>query len=122
MRTFETVAAQGEIKLRRLGDVPVQRNQPGYTALPPEDGKLIIGHSETGHHHVMEAEHVEAAVLDRAPEGMRILRLIVEQPTALEHLRSHDTHEPIMLAPGEYEVRIGREYDPYQQLARSVAD
>ena len=36
----------------------------------------------------------------------------VNRPTALEHLRSHDTHEPIMFGPGIYEVRRQREYTP----------
>lgn len=121
MRTFTTAAAQGEISIRRVGGVPKRVDIPkGFAPLAPERGKLIIGHSKTGHHHVMTAERVTAYV--RESEGMRILRLIVEQPTALEHLRPHDTHEPILFAPGEYELRIGREYDPYEQIARRQAD
>ena len=121
MKTFDRIAAQGEITLIRIGDatgVPTT----GYTPLAPENGKLVIGHSETGHHHVMEPRTAKAFVADKAPEGLRILRLIVEQPTVLEHLRGHDTHEPLMVPPGEYDVRIAREHDPYAQIARRVAD
>lgn len=121
MRTFQTTAAQGEISIRRLGDAPATVTKPdGFQPLQPDQGRLVIGHSETGHHHVMTAERVTAYV--RESEGMRILRLIVEQPTALEHLRPHDTHEPVLFAPGEYELRIGREYDPYEQIARRQTD
>ena len=122
MRSFSTTAAQGEITIRRIGDVKTKALPNGFKPLAPEGGKIIVGHSETGHHHVMAAQDVTACVMERESEGMRILRLIVEQPTALEHLRPHDTHEPIMLVPGEYEVRIGREYDPYEQIARRQAD
>ena len=121
MRYFKTIASQGEITIRRLGDVTA--NVPaGYSPLAPEGVHLIVGHSETGHHHVIDAARASVAVLDRPPPGMRILRAIIESPTPLVHLRDHDTHEPIMLEAGEYEIRIGREYDPYQEIARQQAD
>jgi len=119
MRTFKVAAAQGEITFRR---VPEGARAPGFSDLPAENGVIIVGHSETGHHHVMDARNVTAMVKDKAPEGMRILRLIVENPTPLVHQRGNDTHEPILFEPGTYEVRIGREYDPFEQIARRVAD
>jgi hypothetical protein len=60
--------------------------------------------------------------MDRPPEGMKILRAILANPTSLDHQRDHDTHESIELAPGEYEIRIAREYDHYAELARQSAD
>ena len=122
MKQFKLIAAQGEITIRRIGDVPDKIGMTGYTAMKSEDGKFVIGHSETGHHHVIGAQGASVDVLDRPPEGMRILRAILQNPTVLEHQRPHDTHEPIMLDPGEYEIRITREYDPYAELARLSAD
>lgn len=123
MKTFTKAAAQGEIHIRRIGDVPSDRGKApkGFHPLELENGKRIIGHSETGHHHILDGE-ADVFVMDRPPEGMRILRAIVESPTPLVHLREYDTHEPIMLQPGMYEFRIGREYDPYEELARQQAD
>lgn len=120
MKTFQKIAAQGEITIIRLGDVP-KKNLAG-TAMKAEHGKFIIGHSETGHHHVIDAKGASVSVLERAPEGMRILRAILENPAVLEHHRDHDTHEPIELPAGEYEFRIGREFDPYEEIARRQAD
>lgn len=117
MKSFNRIAAQGEITIRRIKNVP-----SGCTAMKPESGKFIVGHSETGHHHVIDATGASVSVLDRPPEGMRILYAILENPTALEHLRGHDTHEPIMLEPGAYEIRIAREFDHYAELARQSAD
>lgn len=121
MKTFKVVAAQGEITIIRVNG-PKARVDRGWTPLSAEDGRFVVGHSETGHHHVIDAAGASVAVLDNPPEGMRILRMILANPTSLDHLRGHDTHEPLLLEPGEYEVRIAREYDPYAELARQSAD
>lgn len=124
MLTFKTIAAQGEITIRRIGNIPANRSLPiGYTPMKPEAGNFIIGHSETGHHHVLSRlDGVDVAVMDKPPAGMKILRAILENPTSLNHLRGHDTHESIMLEPGAYEFRIAREFDHYAELARQSAD
>lgn len=111
------IAAQGEVHVFAL---PSDADMRGDT-FAPEAGRLIVGHSETGHHHVIPAG-AATAVLVRESEGMRVLRLIVSEPTEITHLREFDTHAPIALAPGNYEVRIAREYDPWAKLARRVAD
>jgi hypothetical protein len=117
MKSFIKIAAQGEITIIRGGGC--ESGKP----LPLERGKLIIGHSETGHDHVLEhSRGATVTVLDSAPDGMRILYAILKEPNALIHLREHDTHEPIALEPGEYQFRIAREYDPYAELARRSAD
>lgn len=124
MKAFKKVAAQGEITIHRIGPVPKKKPaMDGYTSMKPEHGKFIIGHSETGHHHVLSRlDGADVAVMDRPPEGMKILRAILANPTSLDHLRDHDTHESIQLEPGEYEFRIAREFDHYAELARQSAD
>lgn len=112
-------AAQGEVYLKRLNSLPVPR---GWTELKAECGRVVIGHSETGHHHVVPDGDVMVYEKPTESEGMRILRMIVKNTTKLEHLRDFDTHAPIPLDPGHYEVRIGRELDPYENLARRQAD
>lgn len=119
MRTFKAVAAQGEITIIRL---PNRRKAKG-NPLPTENGKLVIGHSETGHHHVLEhTRGASVTVLDNAPAGMRILRAILSEPNALIHERGFDTHDPIALDAGVYEFRIAREFDPFEELIRQSAD
>lgn len=117
MKTFKTSAAQGEISIRRVSAVP-----SGVTPLKPENGKFIIGHSETGHHHVMALDRKQAFEATNAPVGMRILYANLEAAGELVHERGNDTHETIGFEPGIYEFRLGREYDPYAELARAVAD
>jgi len=123
MISFVKNAAQGEIRVRRIGDLPKDRNLPeGFTVIAPENGKYIIGHSETGHHHVIDADGATVGVMEKPPAGMRILYAILENPLALEHLRPYDTHETLTNIPGVYEFRITREFDPYQEVARHQAD
>ncbi len=120
MKKFQTVAAQGEITIIRISDGG--RTSTG-SPLALENGKLIIGHSETGHHHVLERTRGAAVtVIDSAPDGMRILHAILAEPNKLIHERGYDTHEAIDLPPGEYEFRIAREFDHYAELARQSAD
>ena len=108
---------QGDLMIRRIDNLP-----SGVTQAAPDNDVHILAHSETGHHHVIESKGASVSVLDRQLEGMRVLRAILENPTSLEHLRDHDTHEPIVMEPGLYEFRIGREFDPYQEIARRQAD
>lgn len=119
MKTFENVAAQGEISIRRIGALP-----SGLVPRNPVNGQHIIGHSETGHHHTMAAGGVD--VLDRPDfsnsEGFARFYLTVAEPREMEHERPYDTHESLLLAPGNYEITINREYDPYAELARQTMD
>jgi hypothetical protein len=122
-KSFSKFAAQGELYFERIGDVPSSDALPsGYSARCIENGKMVIGHSETGHIHYMDAGAAVVGVLDRPPAGMEILHMILREPKELKHLRSFDTHEALVFEPGEYLVRIQREYDPYAELARRVAD
>jgi hypothetical protein len=110
MKTFQEVCAQGDVLIRRVSALP----DGVLRAVAEKGGRIVVTHSETGHDHVM--------VLDRAMDGPSVEMfesdnplvawLQVHRPTALEHLRPHDTHEPIMFEPGVYEVRRQREYTP----------
>jgi len=104
MRTFNTVCAQGDIYIKRIDALP-----PKAVKVAPEGGNVIVTHSETGHHHVMDADTV---TMYRLPDSIMDCLLVVDQPTTLRHLRAHDTHEPILFEPGTYHVRRQREYTP----------
>jgi hypothetical protein len=104
MKTFTTVCAQGDVYIRRIDKLP-----NGLVPHNPEKGRVIVAHSETGHHHTMLAEHVTAY---RSPDSLMDLFLKVKAPTALEHHREFDTHEPILFDTGYFHVRRQREYTP----------
>lgn len=117
MKILETLGAQGEVRVYRIDSIPANA-----TPMKKERGMWIIGHSETQHDHVLEAKRVQVFEAEKAPEGMRILYALLESPGELKHLRGHDTHAPHAFDPGIYMFRTDREYDPYAELARRVAD
>lgn len=104
MKTFDKVCAQGDILITRIDKLP-----EGVVPVKPEGKHLIVTHSETGHHHVMLAERTKGYSL---PDSIMDIFLAVEQGDTLEHLRPHDTHEPIAFGAGVYHVRRQREYVP----------
>ena len=109
--------AQGELYIRKVEALP-----DGCEPMKADDGRYIGGHSETGHHHVMDAAtcDVLTAPAARNPDGMAILYAIVKEPTEVKHLRSTDTHKSLNLDPGIYEIRPAREFSP--EGWRRVAD
>ena len=122
MKIVDKTAAQGEIYIRRIEDAP-RDFLKGGKPMKAENGRFIIGHSESGHHHTMAAGGVAVMEMPSPSEGVRLLRMIVENPDKeLVHERDYDTHETLGFPPGAYEIRLDREYDPYAQLARQVAD
>lgn len=115
---MEHYARQGEVLVLRIAD----SNLPNWPTLVKEGGHLIVGHSETGHHHVIERPEAVQIVAKPDTGAMTVLRMIVKEPTRLVHMRGHDTHKAVDLPPGAYEIRGQQEYDPYMELARRAAD
>jgi len=101
---FNKASAQGDVYLRRIDELP-----DNITKVDPVNGEYIVTHSETGHNHVMEAKNTEVFALNGSEF---FLFLKVNEPTALRHLRDHDTHDSIIVSPGIYQVRRQREYTP----------
>lgn len=120
MKTFDKISAQGDVCFIRREALPV-----GVKPIEPINGQIIVTHSETGHNHVMlmdRTTNAEPAAVMYGTDDPLVAWLQVNRPTALDHLRPHDTHESIMFEPGIYEVRRQREYDPMAKIARRVDD
>ena len=111
--TFRKVAAQGELLITKMKGKP---KASGKT-VDPVNGLLIVGHSETGHHHVVDAD---CATLTRVDEFLAYLTVI--KPTELVHQRGFDTHRSVALQPGMYEFRTGREFDPFDEVILASSD
>jgi hypothetical protein len=106
MKTFNKMAAQRDFIIIRIDEIP-----DGVELQQPENGKIVVAHSETGHNHVMEAERVTAYKPKDVKEAdLYELFLSVDAPTTIDHLRSFDTHETLMVPTGKYKIRRQREY------------
>lgn len=72
-----------------------------------EKGKMILGHSETGHHHILEPVQ-ESKTIDQVAKGFiddlndTFIKLELFDACKFVHLRSNDTHGGFILPPGEY--------------------
>lgn len=109
MRTFSNICAQGDVLIRRVSTLPDR-----VLSVEPENNEIIVTHSETGHHHVMvlDSNDDPAVEMFSSLDNPLLAWIKVNRPTALEHRRPHDTHEPILFAPGVYEIRRQREHTP----------
>ena len=101
---FKHQAAQGDclfIRVRSIPDAfkPVARNEEG----------VIVAHSETGHHHKIDAAGV---VMFDGGDPLRCFLQIDDSFADVVHHRSFDTHATLRLTRGCYEVRRAREWSP----------
>lgn len=111
------IGAQGEVNVFRITSLPIN---VATRPVDVQDGITIISHSESGNHHVLDG----ATVLERTgnvPAGMRILYAILEHPSELRQ-DTANPHKTIPLEAGIYEFRISREFNPFIEQARRVAD
>jgi len=100
-----TQAAQGDVLFRKVLVLP-ENVQKKLT------NPIVVAHSETGHDHVIQDPRV---VLYEVPDNPLVCYLRAEVPFEITHLRSFDTHEPLLLdgGPGAiWEVRKQREHTP----------
>lgn len=116
--TKQIIGAQGEITIVKLDAIPTD-----FGAMPKAERIAkgwIISHSESGHHHLLTAGDVREATRN-VPEGMKVLYAILESPERLIQ-DAATPHGHYDLAPGFYAFKIAREYDPFAEQARQVAD
>jgi hypothetical protein len=78
---------------------------------------FIVGHSETGHHHVLEATKPFDVLVDN---DQIFIELFSE--ANLVHKKSFDQHNTLVVKPGKYQVKRKTEYDPWQGVIREVFD
>lgn len=111
------IGAQGEITIIQIDALPenmqtkpVERVKAGW----------VISHSESGHHHCLTGGDVMERT-DNVPAGMQKLYAILAEPAALIQDASAP-HGKYDLPAGIFEFRISREFDPFAEQARRVAD
>lgn len=110
-----TPVQQGEVRICRIDAIPTAETRP--VARGPKG--YVISHSESGHHHILtDGEVME---LSDAPLGMQVFYAILREPAAFIQ-DAANPHGGYSLPAGIYEMRISREFDPFAEQARRVAD
>ena len=100
----------GEIML-----VPCDALPSGKTA---SSTSYIVGHSETGHHHVLESKS-EFEVLTTEDKDL-YFRLF--DPASLVHKKATDQHRTLTISPGIYKRYHDTEYNPFEKIIEDVRD
>lgn len=101
----------GEVWLQPVDKLPEGKVQ--------KTKEYIIGHSETGHHHVLESA-TEFEVMSGDDKHDLYVRLF--EPAKLVHKKTYDVHETKVITPGDYVVYQKTEYDPFREVVRAVFD
>ena len=105
MITVKNMAAQGDVLFRRASGIPADARER------PRTGPLVVAHSETGHHHVVDSP---AARLFATPDPFVCYLKLETAFVDVVHERSFHTHETLRLlgeehGPSYFEVRRQRE-------------
>lgn len=114
----QIIGAQGEITIIRIDAAPADFAE--MKKAERVGAGWIISHSESGHHHVLTRGDVMERTRD-VPPGMQILYAILDEPGKLIQ-DAQVPHGHFDLPAGAYEFRIAREFDPFAEQARRVAD
>lgn len=97
---------QGDLLLRRIDSLP-----QGLTEL---NTKILAQGEATRHHHRLTSQTAQV-FRDGANQQKYLL---AEEPTQLVH----EEHKPITIEKGLYVVIQEREFDPFAEITRIVAD
>ncbi|MDM9643849.1 hypothetical protein [Rhizobium sp. S163] len=113
----QVIGQQGEVRIIKIDSLP--ENITTQPAIRVGKG-FVISHSESGHHHVVTGGDVIERT-SNVPEGMQIFYAILSDPEEFVQDASNP-HGGYDLDPGIYEFRVSREFDPFAEQARRVAD
>jgi hypothetical protein len=112
----QVIGQQGEVRIVKIDCLPEIQSKP---VVKVANG-YIISHSESGHHHILTGGDVMERT-DSVPAGMQQFYAILKEPQKL--IQDATTpHAGYDLNPGVYRFDVSREFDPFAEIARRVAD
>lgn len=111
------IGQQGECRIVKLAAMP-----EGVTTKPAHKVAkgYVISHSESGHHHILTGGEVMERT-DKVPSGMQVFYAILAAPAEFVQ-DAANPHGGFKLDPGIYRFDVSREFDPFAEQARRVAD
>ena len=121
MRDFKHTAAQGEVNFELVDKMP-----EGLKPFETKGDHYILGHSESGNHHVMDRSDFDVFVgEDTTSDGMEILYALVKNPSSARQISSGNPHGEIKFDAGDVvKIYPSIDFDPYAEEAaiRRAAD
>lgn len=112
----------GKPTIHRAGEVILKPSKlPKGAKLNKEDKKIIVAHSETGHHHILETKVDMSKIKVYSWNGETYLE--VPEIAKLWHQKTgNDVHTEHTIAPSAYKVVIKKEFDYFAGIMRQVRD
>jgi hypothetical protein len=113
----QVIGQQGECRIVKIDRLPdgLQTKKAERVAKG-----FIISHSESGHHHLLTGGDVMERT-DKVPSGMQQFYAILDKPA--EFIQdAANPHGGFKLGAGIYRLDVSREFDPFAEQARRVAD
>lgn len=113
----KVIGQQGECRIVKIDAIPTDM----HTKKAERTIKgFIISHSESGHHHLLTGGDVMERT-DKVPAGMQQFYAILDKPQ--EFIQDAvNPHGGFKLDAGIYRIDVSREFDPFAEQARRVAD
>jgi len=109
MKTFKNVAFQGDVSIIKAEVMGVNKLPDDAKEIKPEQERLIVTHSETGHHHFIKS--VEARFYGTSDPNICFLKIDGEYADLI-HDRVHDQHQTIRIPRGLYQINRQLEKRP----------
>jgi hypothetical protein len=113
----QVIGQQGECRIVKIDALPAGMETKKVDRIAKG---FVISHSESGHHHVLTGGDVMERI-NNVPAGMQIFFAILDEPQSFFQ-DAANPHGGYDLDPGIYEFRVSREFDPFAEQARRVAD
>lgn len=106
----------------RHGEVILKPSKlPKGAKLNKEDNKIVVAHSETGHHHILETKVDMSKIKVYSWNGETYLE--VPEIANLWHQKSgSNVHTPHKIMPSVYKVVIKKEFDYFAGILKVVRD
>ena len=97
---------QGDLAIIPVGEIPATAKEQ------PKEQRVVLAHSETGHHHAVDNNPEQSVVLF-ATDNPRVAFLRVDSDHAdVVHHRDWHTHETWRLPRGSYQINRQEELRP----------
>lgn len=111
------IIRHGEVILKPVNKLPKEAK------LNNEDYKIIVAHSETGHHHILEVKDKVDVSKIKIYSWNGETYLEVPQIAELWHKKTgKDIHKTHTISPSIYKVVLKKEFDYFSGLLKQVRD
>lgn len=116
MKPFRIQAAQGDLLVRYIDRLPADARERSRSPGEP----LVVAHSESGHHHLIEADGV--VMYEVSDPLVCYLRVDGDYVPLIHAKTGPHAHQPLVFRRGVVEIRRAREWNPWTRSDRRVQD